>query len=123
VTTSLNNNDLENFFSLVAQSLGYKPKLPDFEAKAQLLDYQQRQEYDPDREYQIIQSKRKRYDLATFSLETALGEFNDGAAIDPRSGCRQGYILDVVKRAIAAAKGKYEGIHAIQKKAATGDRH
>jgi hypothetical protein len=26
-------------------------------------------------------------------------------------------------RAIAAAKGKYEGIHAIQKKAATGDRH
>ena len=55
---SLNNNDCENFFSLIAQQLGYKPRLIEFEARAQLIDYALREEFDPDRVYQILQSRR-----------------------------------------------------------------
>ena len=32
------------------------------------------------------------------------------------------WLRGVAKRAVAAARGKYEGVHAQQKKAATGDR-
>ena len=122
VEPSLNNNDLENFFSLIAQQLGYKPRLIEFEARAQLLDYAMAEEHDPMRAYQIMLSKRKRYDAVSFYLAETIGEWNDGIGLDPRSEVVREWLRGVAKRAVAAARGKYEGVHAQQKKAATGDR-
>jgi hypothetical protein len=122
VELSLNNNDLENFFSLIAQCLGYKPRMIEFEARAQLLDFAAGEEFDPNRIYQILQSKRKRYDMTTFLLALQVAEWNNGMSIDPRSESFLSYMREVARRAIMACKGKYEGVHAQHKKAATGAR-
>jgi len=122
VELSLNNNDCENFFSLIAQQLGYKPRLVEFEARAQLLDYALHEEFDPERTYQIMQSRRKRYDMCTFYLAQAVTDWNNGAALDPRSKAVRTYLLEVMSRAVRASKGKYESLHAQHKKAATGAR-
>ena len=58
VEKSLNNNDCENFFSLIATNMGYKPRLIEFEGRAQLLDFQLQQQFDPNRIYKIEQSRR-----------------------------------------------------------------
>lgn len=58
VELALNDNDLENFFSLIAQQLGYKPRMIEFEGRAQLIDYQLREEFDPARIYHLTMSKR-----------------------------------------------------------------
>ena len=102
---------------------GWKPPLHMFEAKAQLIDFELREQFDPERVYKIAQSKDKRYDMTEFLLETAIADWNDGRALDMRSPAVQMYMLDVCKRAIRASKGKYEGVHAEHKKAATAPRH
>ena len=61
--------------------------------------------------------------MSEFLLENAIAAHNDGSALDMRSPAVQHYMLDVYKRAIRASKGKYEGVHAEHKKAATAPRH
>ena len=125
VERSVNNNPCENFFSLIAQLLGYKPRLVEFEARARELDYAMHEEFDPERAalYAIHQSKRKWYDMANFCLVTAITAWNDGTGLDPGSEAHREYIMGVAKRAVHAAKGKYEGVHAHHKKASTEARH
>ena len=125
VEKSVNNNPCENFFSLIAQQLGYKPRMMEFEARARELDYAMHEEFDPARAalYSIHQSKRKWYDMANFCLQTAITAWNDGTGLDPGSKAYGEYIMDVAKRAVSAAKGKYEGVHAHHKKASTEARH
>ena len=122
VELSLNNNDLENFFSLIAQQLGYKPMLRDFEARCQQLDFLQRTQLDPFRDFMIWLSKRKKYDLCELLLPQSVLEWNDGIAIDPQHPFWIEYLEEVARRAVAANKGKFEGIHQQHKKAATGAR-
>ena len=97
--------------------------MPMFEAKAQLIDFELREQFDPERVYKITQSRDKRYDMTEFLLETSIAAHNDGSAIDMRSPAVQRYMLDVCERAIRASKGKFEGVHATHKKAATAPRH
>jgi hypothetical protein len=122
VELSLNNNDLENFFSLIAQQLGYKPMLRDFEARCQQLDFLQRTQLDPFRDFMIWLSKRKKYDLCELLLPQSVLEWNDGIAIDPQHPLWIEYLEEIARRAVAANKGKFEGIHQQHKKAATGAR-
>ncbi|KOO30783.1 hypothetical protein Ctob_014392 [Chrysochromulina tobinii] len=122
VELSLNNNDLENFFSLIAQQLGYKPMLRDFEARCQQLDFLQRTQLDPFRDFMILLSKRKKYDLCELLLPQSVLEWNDGIAIDPQHPLWIEYLEEIARRAVAANKGKFEGIHQQHKKAATGAR-
>ena len=94
-----------------------------FEAQAQMLDYEMREQYDPHREYMIRNSKRKRYDQRDYYLEHVIAMWNNGAALDPRSAPVAAFLAEVCKRAIRASKGKFEGVHAQHKKRATAPRH
>ena len=94
-----------------------------FEAKAQMIDFELREQFDPNRPYKVLQSRDKRYDLREFHLENAITRWNNGAALDMRSPAVQRFMLDVCIRAIRASKGKYEGIHAEHKKSAIAPRH
>ena len=63
------------------QSFGTRPQSTTphaFEARALLIDYQQREEFDPMRQYKIMRSKRKRYDPVEFYLANSIAEWNDG---------------------------------------------
>ena len=42
-----------------------------------MLDFKVREEHNPDREYLILLSKRKRYDAVQFYLAQAIAEWND----------------------------------------------
>ena len=108
--------------SLIAQQLGYKPRMIEFEARATMIDYAMQEEHDPNRIYQIHMSKRKRYDLLEFYLANAVSEWNSGLALDPRSSAVHKYLAEVARRAMRACRGKFEGVHAQHMKAATEDR-
>jgi hypothetical protein len=67
-------------------------------------------------------SKRKKYDLCELLLPQSVLEWNDGIAIDPQHPLWIEYLEEIARRAVAANKGKFEGIHQQHKKAATGAR-
>ena len=82
----------------------------------------QRTQLDPFRDFMIWLSKRKKYDLCELLLPQSVLEWNDGIAIDPQHPLWIEYLEEIARRAVAANKGKFEGIHQQHKKAATGAR-
>jgi hypothetical protein len=91
------------------------------------LDFLQRTQLDPFRDFMIWLSKRKKYDLCELLLPQSVLEWNDGIAIDPQHPLWIEYLepwkkSHAARSAVAANKGKFEGIHQQHKKAATGAR-
>ena len=66
----------------------------------------------------VLRAETSSIRCAIESIDCAIAAWNDSSALDMRSPAVQRYMLEVVKRAIRASKGKYEGVHAEHKKAA-----